>query len=75
MLSESGMLEEMKVIVQQRNVVGKLLIAQQYETRARRISDQREGCKRLGLRRSLASRSKVEIKPFWPRLRPTQGHC
>lgn len=49
MLSESGMLGEMKVIVQQRNVGRKALIAQQYETRARRISDQREGRKRLEL--------------------------
>lgn len=68
MLSESGMLEEMKVIVQQRNVGRKALIAQQYETRARRIPDQREGHKRFGWRKSIVSRSKVEIKPFGPRL-------
>jgi hypothetical protein len=47
MLSESGMLREMKVIVQQRNVGRKALIAQQYETRARRISDQRLRRRRL----------------------------
>ena len=47
MLSESGMLEEMKVIVQQRNVGREALIAQQYESKARRISDQREMRKEL----------------------------